>query len=72
MELSKPVWDRAYKKAMPHLKLCGDIYLGKDRECLQRGRFANAPRDCADTSLFPLCHAFRKMTALRKTREEAA
>ena len=72
MGSSKSIWDRAHKKARPHLKLCVDTPGEKDQECLQQGRFVKAPYDCADTHLFPLCHALRKMTALRKTREEAA
>ena len=72
MELSKSIWNRAYKKAGPHLKHCADICWGKDRECLQKGKIIKAPYDCAETTLFPLCHVLRKMEALGKTREEAA
>ena len=72
MKPSKSIWDRAHEKARVHLKLCVNTPGEKDQECLQRGRPAKAPYVCVDTLLFPLCHALRKMTALRKTREEAA
>ena len=72
MESSKSVWDRAYKKAMPHMRLCGDTHWGRDRECLQQGKNIPAPYDCAEPELYPLCSALRKMTALRKARKEAA